>query len=96
MSGSKERQEALIILRYGSEREARAVHQAVSPDNSQAPEGLTLSSEAAEGELRISITCNRGVRSLTATIDDLLSCIQAAERAILTLKEPKNKPQKRD
>ncbi|MBS7652712.1 hypothetical protein KEJ13_06230 [Candidatus Bathyarchaeota archaeon] len=82
MSGSRERQEAHIILRYSSEREARAVLDAVSPDNTQAPEGITLTSEASGGELRFSITCHRGIKSLTATIDDLLSCIQAAERAL--------------
>lgn len=82
MSGSRGRQEATITLRYRSEREARAVLDAISPDNSQAPEGITLSSEASGNELRISITCERGIKSLTATIDDLLSCIQAAERAL--------------
>ncbi|MBS7637586.1 hypothetical protein KEJ49_01670 [Candidatus Bathyarchaeota archaeon] len=89
MSGSRERQEAQITLRYRSEREARAVLDAVSPDNIQAPEGINLTSEASGGELRISITCHRGIKSLTATVDDLLSCIQAAERALEEIQKAK-------
>lgn len=89
MSGSRERQEASIILKYSSEREAWAILEAVSPDNSRAPEGISLASEISGGELRILITCERGVKSLTATIDDLLSCIQAAERAITGLYKTK-------
>jgi hypothetical protein len=82
LSESRGKQEALIILKYRSERDARAILDAIAPDNSQAPDGITLATEASGGELKVSITCERGMKSFTATIDDLLSCIQAAERAL--------------
>ncbi|RLI08970.1 hypothetical protein DRO42_05385 [Candidatus Bathyarchaeota archaeon] len=73
---------ANIRIRYRDEETARAVERAVSPDNFQAPKGITLEAEAADGELRITVACSRGLGSLIATVDDLLSCVQAAERAI--------------
>ena len=92
MSESRERQESLIILKYRSERDARAILDAIAPDNSQAPEGVTLAAEALGGELKVSITCERGMKSFTATMDDLLSCIQAAERALAEIQRARRHP----
>ncbi len=69
-------------IRYREEGAAEAVLRAISPDNFQAPEGIELRSMVEGGELRIEVTCVRGLGSLIATVDDLLSCIQAAERAL--------------
>lgn len=84
MSKSSGRPEitADIRIRYRDGETARAVWRAVSPDNFQVPQGITLEAETADGELRITIACLRGLGSLIATVDDLLSCVQAAERAI--------------
>jgi len=73
---------ANINIRYRDGETARAVWKAVSPDNFQAPQVITIEAETAEGELRVSIACSRGLGSLIATVDDLLSCIQAAESAL--------------
>lgn len=84
MSGNREKLEvtATIKIRYRDGATARAVLKAVSPDNFQAPRGISLEAEKAGSELHISIACSRGLGSLIFTVDDLLSCLQAAERAI--------------
>lgn len=43
---------------------------------------MTLKADVRGRTLNISVTCTRGIGSMIATLDDLLSCIQAAERAI--------------
>ena len=55
---------------------------AVSPDNLDTPEGIEIDVQVEGGDLKISISCSREIGSLLSTVDDLLSCIQAAERAI--------------
>ncbi|MFQ6052608.1 MAG: KEOPS complex subunit Pcc1 [Candidatus Bathyarchaeia archaeon] len=79
--------DATIRIRYDVGETARAVWRAITPDNLQVPDGIALKAEADDRELRISVTCARGIGSLIATIDDLLSCIQAAERALTEVAE---------
>jgi len=78
---------AQIKIRYSEAEIARAVWVAVSPDNHQAPQGIKLKAETEDCELQIYIKCSKGIGSLIATIDDLLSCVQAAERAISRVHE---------
>lgn len=84
MSGSSSGPEvsAAIDIRYGDADTARFIVEAISPDNLQAPQGVTIEAKANGCTLQVTVSCSRGVGSLIATIDDLLSCIQAAERAI--------------
>jgi len=76
--------EARIRLRYDDEATAKAVHEAISPDNYQAPEGIDIQTVKEEATLRIWVKTRR-LRSLLSTLDDLLACIQAAERALEAL-----------
>jgi len=71
-----------IEIHYRDEETACAVCEAISPDNLQAPRGTIIKAETAGGVLRVSIACSRGLGSLIATVDDLLSCVQSAEKAI--------------
>jgi len=84
LSGSRGRPEvsASITVRYDCEETARAVLAAISPDNLQAPPDMALKANMRGGTLDIAVTCSRGLGSMISTLDDLLSCIQAAERAI--------------
>jgi len=84
LSGSRGRPEATatIKIRYRDGETARAVSAAVSPDNIKAPSGITIGTETEGDVLSLSIACSREIGSLVATVDDLLSCVQAAERAI--------------
>ena len=76
--------EAWIRLRYEDESTAKAVHEAISPDNYQAPEGIDIQAVREGATLRIWVRTQR-LRSLLPTLDDLLACIQAAERALEAL-----------
>jgi hypothetical protein len=74
--------EAELTLRYPDEETARAVAEAVSPDNFQAPEDLKIYVEQKNAEISIRVRCPKGVGSLISTLDDLLSCLAAAEKAL--------------
>jgi hypothetical protein len=58
------------------------VEAAVSPDNFQAPEGLELVVVRVKSEINIRVRCPKGVGSMLSTLDDLLSCLGAAEKAL--------------
>jgi hypothetical protein len=74
--------EAELTLRYPNEKTARVVVEAVSPDNYQAPEGLELSVVRRKTDITVRVRCSKGVGSLISTLDDLLSCLAAAEKAL--------------
>jgi hypothetical protein len=74
--------QAELVLYYSDEETARAVVEAVSPDNFQVPEGMEVSVGRREVEIDVHISCPKGVGSLIQTLDDLLSCLAAAEKAI--------------
>jgi hypothetical protein len=84
LSGSSTTPEvsATIIIRYGDADTARSILEAISTDNLRAPPGVSVEASAEVRALRVSVSCSRGVGSLISTVDDLLSCVQAAERAI--------------
>ena len=72
---------AELVLRYRDEGLTRAVAAAVSPDNYQVPAGVSVAMGVDNMELKASVECTR-VGSLIATLDDLLSCLSAAEKAL--------------
>lgn len=74
--------EAELTLRYPDEETARAVAEAVSPDNYQAPQGMEVSVQRKKAEIDVHIRCPKGVGSLISTLDDLMSCLAAAEKTI--------------
>jgi hypothetical protein len=61
---------------------ARAVAEAVSPDNYQAPQDMEVTIKRRGSQVDVSIRCPKGVGSLLSTLDDLLSCFAAAEKAL--------------
>ena len=74
--------EAELKIRYPNEETARAIIDAVGPDNYQAPEGLELGIEQVKTKITISVRCPKGVGSLISTLDDLFGCLAAAEKAL--------------
>ena len=74
--------EAELRLHYNNEETARAIVEAVSPDNYQSPEGLELSVERRKSEVTIKVHCSKGVGSILSTLNDLLSCLAAAEKSL--------------
>ena len=71
-----------IDIIYEDSKTARSIMEAISPDNLDAPEGIDVDAKVDGNTLKISISCSRDIGSLLSTVDDLLSCVQAAERAI--------------
>lgn len=82
MSRSTSDSEATVTIQYVDQRTAEAVLKAIEPDNMKTPEGVEIEALAAGGVVTINVECSRGIGSLVATLDDLLSCIQAAEAAL--------------
>ena len=76
------RAETKLTLHYSNEITVKAVAEAISPDNFQAPEGIEMSVEQRKSEVIVCIHCFKGVGSLLSTIDDLLSCVNAAEKSL--------------
>jgi len=81
LSKNTAQSEAVVRIRYGDEASAEAVMRAISPDNLKA-EGISIDAVSRDGVLEVRVTCGRGVGSLVATLDDVLSCISAAEKAL--------------
>jgi hypothetical protein len=73
---------AIVEIRYEDAKTARLILEAISPDNIKAPGGVSVESRAEGCTLKVLVSCSKGLGSLMATVDDLLACVQAAERAI--------------
>jgi len=71
-----------IVIRCDGAEKARSIRDAISPDNIGAPPGVRIDVEVEGSTLLLKIECSRGIPTLIATVDDLLSCIQASETAI--------------
>ena len=71
-----------IVIRYGDKGTARSVAEAVSPDNLDAPQDLRVETLARGGNVFTAIEGKKSLETIVSTVEDLLSCIQAAERAI--------------
>jgi tRNA threonylcarbamoyladenosine modification (KEOPS) complex Pcc1 subunit len=82
LSPSTSKSEATVTIEYRDKRTAEAILRAIEPDNLTTPEGVKIEAETRIRVVTINVECIRGIGSLVATLDDLLSCIQAAEKAI--------------
>ena len=79
--------EAEIVLEYEDPRTAKAVAKAVSPDNFKTPVGLSIRTSLDEKRVVTKIVCDEKLPTFIATIDDLLSCVSTAEKALWTAKK---------
>jgi len=79
--------EARISLMYEDERKAKAVLEAISPDNINAPTGLSIETFAEKNQVITVIKYSEGnFLTLQSTIDDLLSCASVAEKSVSAIK----------
>ena len=74
--------EAEITVEYNDAHTAKAVGDAVSPDNHGTPEGLSVITRTENKKVVTSIECTRGLPTFISTIDDLLSSITVAEKSL--------------
>ncbi len=72
----------VIEIDYGEANTAKAIQKAITPDNMTVPDGMHIITLVNGTVLEIEVHTDRSIGSLVATLDDMLSCIQAAERAI--------------
>ncbi|RLI20982.1 KEOPS complex subunit [Candidatus Bathyarchaeota archaeon] len=72
--------EARIVLEYEDELKAEAVAKAVSPDNVEYPEKLSIKTFNENGRVVTLISCREKIGTLITTLDDLMRCISVAEK----------------
>ena len=77
-----ESSKTVIEIDYGEVDTAIAVQKAITPDNLTVPDGMHIITLVNGSVLEIEVYTGRSIGSLVSTLDDLLSCIQAAEKAI--------------
>ena len=73
---------ATIRLEYGNAETAAAVALAVSPDNLEAPEGLTVKTQLVGDAVVSEVELNGKLATFIATVDDLLESTSTAEKAL--------------
>lgn len=79
--------QATIQLEYKDEKTAKAVAEAVSPDNLKTPAGLMVKTTLENCTVVTQIKCDGKLATFTATIDDLLFCASTAEKTLLAVKK---------
>jgi cell fate regulator YaaT (PSP1 superfamily) len=82
--------EATITLEYADEKTAKAIAQAVSPDNFKTPIGLSVKTVRENNKVITRIQCEGKLATFTATIDDLLFSASTAEKTLLTINKIKS------
>jgi hypothetical protein len=71
-----------ISINYRDKATALAIQKSVVPDNLELPDGIHIFLAVVGNTLEIEVLSDRSIGSLVSTLDDLLSCIQAGERAL--------------
>lgn len=79
--------ETEITLFYEEDQIAKAVAEAVSPDNLKVPTGLYIKTEKRNKSVWTRIKCKKGFKTFIATIDDLLFALSIAEKTIKTARK---------
>ncbi len=75
---------AELRLSYPEEL-AKAIYDAIKPDNERLPPGLAIETRLSGRAVELVVECEKSLESLWATLDDLLACVQAAERTLRAL-----------
>ena len=76
---------AHIQLDFESETEAKRTLTAIAPDNYPLPSGLEIECSVNHRSLIITIQSERGVDSLGATLEDIMSAIDLSMRTSNTV-----------
>ncbi len=79
--------EAEIHLVYDDWREAKAISEAISPDNVKTPKDISIETTREKNRITTAIRYEgKNLRTLMSTIDDLLSCVSVAEKTFSAVK----------
>jgi tRNA threonylcarbamoyladenosine modification (KEOPS) complex Pcc1 subunit len=71
-----------IQIAYSDEKTARSIQKAIIPDNIGVPYGMHIMVLVDGNNLEIEVFSEKSIGSLVSTLDDLLSCVQAAEKTL--------------
>ncbi|MGY5858677.1 MAG: KEOPS complex subunit Pcc1 [Candidatus Thorarchaeota archaeon] len=71
---------ATIKLDFQSTDVAKRILEAIAPDNTPLPRGLTIDCSVKDTKLLITIKCERSISSLGATLEDIMSAIDLSLR----------------
>ena len=71
---------ATIKLDFHSSDKSKQILEAISPDNTPLPSGLSIDCSIEETKLLITIQCERNIDSFGATIEDIMSAIDLSLR----------------
>ena len=82
--------DATVTLEYADEKTAKAIAQAVSPDNFKTPIGLSVKTVRENNKVITQIQCEGKLATFTATIDDLLFSASTAEKTLRTINKIKS------
>ena len=86
--------ETEIKLLYKNQKEAKAVSEAISPDNVGAPAGLSVQTSWAQNTVTATVKYDGdNFMTFISTIDDILSCASVAEKAFTATKKTKRTSQ---
>lgn len=73
---------AEVTVEMETKRFSNAVAESISPDNQKVPEGLTVKTLAHGRQVISKVECNKSFETFLATLDDLLSCMQTAQKTL--------------
>ena len=73
---------ATITISYRDSETALSIQKSITPDNIDLPDGIHILVTSVDSTLEIEVLSEKSIGSLISTLDDLLSCIQAGEKAI--------------
>ena len=71
-----------ITIEYRDTETALSIQKSITPDNIDLPDGTHILVTVVDSTLEIEVLSERSIGSLVSTLDDLLSCIQAGEKAL--------------
>ena len=74
-----------IKIRHASRKFAESVAKSVSPDNRKAPPNVIVKTRARENITTSLLKCER-LETFIATVDDLLLCMDAAQKTLEEVK----------
>lgn len=73
---------ARLEMKFPSRRYAEAIAKGISPDNRNAPTCLKVKTVAVGRNVITHIKCKGRYETFMATLDDILTCIQTAQRSL--------------
>ncbi|WP_455367454.1 KEOPS complex subunit Pcc1 [[Eubacterium] cellulosolvens] len=74
-----------LVIHLGNQRLAASILKSLEADNKQEAPETRIKGYHRGGDLCITISTSENPTTLLATLDDLLVCIQAAEKTLRTL-----------